>query len=386
MTGTSPIDDDTSQTTTAIPKAWEDTRAPIQLNLVDSDTELSSLTPDERETLCHSLLGDLRRTYRHLIQQATRVRERVMADSLQGDSAIMSRPHAGDPETARAMALAAITDWFYQDGQGEKETSVYMGAVASSHETIGAIIELNRLKEQFSEGMSKIRALLADEDSATELNAIYAALAPNNPLNVRRKVVGTMVRNCIHPRLNIRQLVRHVPVVPVCPDRMRWKWTRTPSTIRITRDTLMEILESKQDIAARFDLEAVAGCPDPEYSWEKGISEDCRIGVFCKSAALSEDSDWTAKNTSLKGRLPLFYLSPRLAPYIRNPKPRKNLATHKLKPQMVMAEDVKEPCQRKGKLEKQSFLQSMTVRRYLKYSTEQHPSASHGVLQPHPPA
>jgi len=180
------------------------------------------------------------------------------------------------------------------------------------------------------------------------------------------------VRNCIHPRLNIRQLVRQVPVVPVCPDRVRWNWTRTPSTIRVTRNTLIEILESKQDIAARYDLESVAQCTDPEYSWEKGVSEDCRIGVFCKSAMEAENCSWETKNVSFKGRLPLFYLTPRLALYIKNPKPRKNLATHRLKPQMIMGEPETAPRQRKGKTEKQSFLQSMTVRRYLKYTTTQH--------------
>ena len=386
MTGATENDvQQTNEHSMAIPEAWEMTRAPIQLNLVDTESQLDNLSASEREQLCHSLLGDLRRTYRLLTQQATRVRERVMADRLQGDAAVMSRPHAGDSDTARAMALAAITDWFYQDGQDEKETSVYMGAVAASHETIGAITELNRLKDQFSEGMGKIRTLLGSEDGATELNAIYAALAPNNPLNVRRKVVGAMVRNCIHPRLNIRQLVRQVPALPVCPDRIRWNWTRTPSTVRVTRETLLEILESKQDMAARYDLERVAQCTDPEYSWEKGVSEDCRMGAFCKSATLDDDCSWQTKNVSFKGRLPIFYLAPRLAPYIKNPKPRKNLATHKLKPQMIMGESEMAAHQRKGKTEKQSFLESMTVRRYLQYSMSQPARMNGEPQQPHQP-
>lgn len=355
-----------------VPEAWEHLPTPRQMDLVTNDG-FANLSEAERLASCQALLGDLRRTYRQLMAHATRVRERVMADRLQGDAAIMSRPHAGDNDTARAMALVAITDWFYQDGQGEKETSVYMGAVASSKETLGAIMELNRLKVCFSEGMDRIKAVLDDEMAVTELNKVYAALAPDSPLNVRRKVVGAMVRQVIHPRLNIRQLVRHAPVLPVCPDRVRWKWTATPSSLRISRQALLEVLESRQDIAARYDIEAVAGCSDPEFSWEKGVTEDCRIGAFCKSATLDPLIAWNQKNVSFKGRLPLFYLSPRLAPYIKNPKPRKNLALHKLKPQMVMAGSLTELDpesleRRRGKTVREPFLKSINVRRYLKYA------------------
>lgn len=86
MTGATENDvQQTNEHSMAIPEAWEMTRAPIQLNLVDTESQLDNLSASEREQLCHSLLGDLRRTYRLLTQQATRVRERVMADRLQGD-------------------------------------------------------------------------------------------------------------------------------------------------------------------------------------------------------------------------------------------------------------------------------------------------------------
>ena len=177
-----------------------------------------------------------------------------------------------------------------------------------------------------------------------------------------------MVRQCIHKRLNIRQLVRHIPLVPVCPDRVRWKWTQTPSTIRVSKDALMEVLESKQELDARYDLEAIAQCSDPAFSWQKGVSEDCRIGVFCKSAVASDETEWKQKNLSLKGRLPLFYLTPRQAGYIKQPKPRKNMASNRVKPEMIVVEGEQAPYERRGRTEKKTFLQSMTVRRYLQYA------------------
>ena len=351
----------------AIPEAWENTRSPSQLTLLEPE-DLGNLSHSDRQKLCQSLFGDLRRAYRGIIEQATRVRERVMADRLQGDAAIMSRPHAGDNDTARQMALAAVTDWFYRNGQDEKETSVYMGAIACSRETLGAVEELNRRKDVFSGVMEKMRVVMADSESKTELNSLYAALVPDAPLNVRRKVVGVMVRNCIHRRLNIRQLVRHVPVLPVCPDRIRWKWTRTPSTMRVSREALIEVLESKHETAARYDLEAIANCTDPEFSWEKGVSEDCRIGVLCRSAVAFDATGWNQKNVSFKGRLPLFYLTPRLADYIEKPKPRKNLSQKRIKPELVIADEDGGFWERKGKTQKKPFLQSMKVRRYLQYA------------------
>jgi|GEM_PF-6794729 len=349
-----------------IPESWEQTSKPLQLNLVDLE-DLTNLEDHEREALCQSLFGDLRRAYRGIIEQAKRVRERVMADRLQGDAAIMSRPHAGDSDTARAMAIAAVTDWFYRDGQSEKETSVYMGAVACSRETLGSIQELNHCKDAFSDVMDQIKSVTDDEQGKSEIASIFAALVPDAPLNVRRKEVGGMVRHCIHKRLNIRQLVRHVPTVPVCPDRIRWKWIQNPSTIRVSKEALIEVLESKQELDARYDLEAVAQCPDPEFSWQKGVSDDCRIGVFCKSATESEESPWGQKNLSFKGRLPLFYLSPRLASYIKQPKARKNLSVKRIKPELVIAQDDQAVHERRGQTEKKPFLQSMAVRRYLHY-------------------
>ncbi|OLF81947.1 hypothetical protein AWH63_10430 [Marinobacter sp. C18] len=358
-----------------IPLSWEQTSKPMQFDLVGPE-DISQLSDHDRATLCQSLFGDLRRAYRGIIEQAKRVRERVTADRLQGDSAVMSRPHAGDAETARAMAIAAVTDWFYRDGQSEKETSVYMGAIACSRETLGAIQELNRCKDVFSDVMDRIKDVMDDEEGKGEINSIYAALVPDAPLNMRRKEVGAMVRQCIHKRLNIRQLVRHVPLVPVCPDRIRWKWTQTPSTIRVTKEALIEVLESRQEIEARYDLEAVAQCSDPEFSWQKGVSEDCRIGVFCKSAVEAEGIEWDRKNLSFKGRMPLFYLAPRLASYIEKPKARKNLSAKRIKPQLVMAEEDLTVHERRGKTEKQSFLQSMAVRRYLHYVENRQASGS----------
>lgn len=353
-----------------IPQSWEDIGAASQMQLLDSEDDTKTLTLADKKQLCHGLLGELRRVFREICSQATRVRERVMADGLQGDSAIMARPFADDNQSARAGAIAALEDFFFHDGQDVKETTSYTGAIACSRETLGSLAELNRLKAEFRLGMKRLRTLLGDKQACTEMERVYSALLPESPINISRKEAGAMVRRCIHPRLNIRQLERAVPVVPICPDRIRWKHTIVPSTIKITRQSLIELLESKQnsDHEARFDLETVAGCSDPEYLWKKGENEDCRIGVHCRSAVEADDIDWTEKNLSFKGRMPVFYLTPRLAGYIPSPKKRKNASPKAQKPELIFHHEPEKRHERAGKTLKENFLMSMEVRRYTKYA------------------
>ncbi|ONF42613.1 hypothetical protein BTO32_15520 [Marinobacter lutaoensis] len=362
-----------------IPKSWETIGAASQLALLDTEADTPDLTEADREQLCQGVLGDLRRTFREICEQATRVRERVMADGLKGYPAIMARPLADDENSARAIATAALQDFFFHDGQDVKETTVYTGAIACSRETLGALLELNRRKDCFKKGMKRLRVLLTDHQARTEMEKIYSALLPEAPVNVSRKEAGAMVRNCIHRRLNIRQLERAVPVVPVCPDRIRWKHTIVPSTLRISRHALIEVLESRQntDIQARFDLETVAGCADPEFQWKKGENEDCRIAVYCRSAVADNDEKWDIKNLSFKGRVPVFYLAPALAMYIPKPKPRKNASAKNRKPELVFQHDLDQRHERTGTTLKESFLMSMDVRRYRKYAE----SAGASVVQ-----
>jgi len=354
----------------AIPESWESVGAASQLQLLDTEEQADTLSDIEKRTLCQATLGDLRKTFREICLQAMRVRELVTADGLQGDSAVMARPVMDDSSSARAAALAALEDFFFRDGQDVKETSSYTGAIACSRETIGALTELNRRKAQFRLGMKRLRNLLGDKQACSEMERVYAAMVPDTPVNISRKEAGVLVRHCINRRLNIRQLERAVPVVAVCPDRIRWKHTIVPSTIRISREGLIEVLESKSsaDYQARVDLDIVASCMDPVYQWKKGESEDCRIAVYCKSAEEYEGDPWDERNLSFKGRMPVFYLSPRLAPYIKIPKPRKNASRKSTKPELVFNQEPVIRYERSGKVLKESFLLSMDVRRYTKFA------------------
>lgn len=367
-----------SHDTLKIPRQWEPgTKGVEQLSLLNEKSP-ETLTDAEREQWIQLNLGNLQKIYKAIRTQATRLRERVAVDRQQGDTAVMMRPATDDNETARAQAMAAINDWFYEDGQDEKETSVYVGAIASSFETLGAIQELNRLKTEFSDCMGSIRNLVDYETAQEELTEIVAALTPNAPKNIYRKAIGETVRHLIHPRLNIRQLVRHIPVVAVCPDRIRWRWTLTPSTMKITRLALIEVLEARTDIEARYDLAALAHCHDPEFSWRKGTAEDGRASILCRSATdyfeLNPDDinrpQELVRNRSVKGRMPVFYLSPRLAPYIKPPSKRKNASPKSIKPQLVFIPDDADRFEREGKIEKEPFLQSLQVHRYRKFTQQ----------------
>lgn len=386
-------------TAMCIPPDWEpNAETSRQIGLFDANS-LSTLSEPDRQNLVRACLGNLRQTYRELQSQATRVRERVMADRLQGEPAMMARPQADDNDPARALALAAINDWFYHDGQDEKETTVYVGAIACTASTLGALAELNRLKTQFSEGMAAVRTLIEDEPTTAELAKVVSALTPNAPANLRRKAVGELVRQLIHPRLNIRQLVRHAPVLTVCPDRIRWRWTQTPSSMKISRSALIEVLEARTDIDARYDLEAVARCHDPEFSWRKGVSEDCRVSILCKSAvAYLEDRSQPqgvvvqiddtesvlrlTRNVGVKSRLPVFYLGQAHAPYL--PIPKKARKPEKaVRPQLVLTSEDAERRQREGLTEKAPFLRSLAVHRYKKYVTP-HEHTETRTINPEP--
>lgn len=353
-----------------IPESWERIGAASQLTLLDSEDDAENLATGQKRQLCQATLGDLRRIFREICAQAMRVRELIMADGLQGDSAIMARPLVDDNHSARAAATAALEDFFYHDGQDVKETSTYTGAIACSRETLGGITELNRRKGEFRLGMKRLRTLLGDKQACTEMVKVYAALVPETPVNISRKEAGVMVRQCINKRLNIRQLERSVPVVPICPDRIRWKHTIVPSTIRISREGLIEVLESRasSDFVARSDLATMASCSDPVYQWKKGESEDVRIGVYCPSAVKDESNDWGEKNLSFKGKMPVFYLTPRLAPYIKTPKPRKNQSKKAMKPVLVFNQEPLTRHERNGKTIRESFLLSLDVRRYTQYA------------------
>lgn len=351
------MDHDDHRAALVIPDTWEPDPQ-IQLPTLDM-SNLSALSETERKRLCQDLLGRLQQSFKQLRDHAHVARGRIVEDGRNGLPATMARPAQEDDTKARLRALEALTGWYYQDGQADKETTMYMGAIASSRKTLTAIAELNRLKALFSLHLSQLKEALGDKGAKTELEKLYATLAPDAPQNVRRKVVGVMVRELLHKRLNIRQLLRQIPVVPATPDSIRWRWSLTPSTLRIHKSDLTEILEQKGETTARYDLQTLATEPGSWFSWHKGETEDCRISVYCATAFKAQmeegQSALKSKNLGIKSRLPIFYLQP---------------SEKEKGPDLYVVPEGTERLRRASKTEREPFLLSLPIHRYLEATNE----------------
>lgn len=335
----------------AVPSTWEP-QSQLALPTLDV-TDLDTLTDDERERRCQSLLGHIQFAFRQIREQAQAVRAHIVADGQQGHSATMARPACGDGVEARSRALEAISGWHYVDGQDEKETSLYMGAVAATGGTLSAIVELNRRKAVFASLLQQLKDALGQGSGKSEMAKLYAVLAPEAPLNIRRKVAGNMVRELLHKRLNIRQLTRQIPVVMVTPDKISWRWSLTPSTLKIYKPDLIELLEQRNDTAARYDLQALANEPGQVFSWHKGQTEDCRISVYCATAFAKQNRNASvlkSKSLGIKSRLPVFFLAPKST----QEAPRYQIAPLDAVRRL-----------RATKTEREPFLMSLPIHRYL---------------------
>lgn len=335
----------------AVPTDWENLQQ-LALPILDM-SELDSLGSVECKRRCQAVLGNIQHAYRLIRDQAQVVRDCVVKDARLGHKAMMARPVHQTGSHARMSILNAISNWHYADGQDEKETLLYMGAISGSRSTLKAVIELNKRKTEFGAWLQHLKSALGQESGKEELAKLYAVLMPEAPLNIRRKVAGNMVRELLHKRLNIRQLTRQIPVVSVNPDKISWRWSVTPSTLKIKKNELIQLLGKRNDAAAHHDLKILANEKAEVYSWRKGETYDSRISVFCATAFAKQDPlNPILKNKSLgiKSRLPVFYYADH---------PREQIPTFQI------ASDDELRYQRSTKIERDPFLISLPIHRYV---------------------
>lgn len=329
-----------------IPQEWE-----VEPQMLLEGFDPQNAAENDTKAYCQFLLGDLSSRYRVLRKQAERVREAVESDGMAGHHAMMDGDTINGEEQARRHALEALTNWFYKDGQNEKETASYIGAVGCSEVTVGAIKELNRQKQGFKLALGRLReSLHHGQATCGTLYEIVSHIAPNALPNVERRYAGSLVRRLIHTRLNIRQLVRQIPVIGAAPGTIRWRWVETPTTLKLKRKDVLDLLDQKADNPiARMDYERVAGVSDQFFCWRKGSSYDCRI--FAKCGAKGKGSG--VKYVNFKSRVPVFYLQP-------------SVGGEFLTPKMTIVPDKTEPMSREKRVDPEVFLDTMAIHRYLK--------------------
>ncbi|KXS55087.1 MAG: Uncharacterized protein AWU57_511 [Marinobacter sp. T13-3] len=342
----------------AIPAEWE---AGQQITL-DGLTP-GELAQEDRRLYCQQILGNLSATFRALREQAQIARVRLWSDGQNDLPAMMETPKAETAEQARLHAIEAVSNWYYREGQGEKETVAYIGAISASPHTLNALYELNRLKKQFSEGLAELREALAPESKTRgDVYDLVAHINANALQNVTRKAAGALVRQLLHPKLNIRQVVRTIPIIDSFPYSVRWKWIESPSTLKIDRVKLLDLLERKQDNPeAQMDFQRVAGVTDPAFCLRKGVSVDLRVSVCLSESgrqpySTGQPEKDSKKNDSryvdIKSRLPIIY---RQAPK----------GHYRSEPKLAVVPTNAPTRTRKKRVEDEPFLATMAVHRYI---------------------
>jgi hypothetical protein len=333
------------QTENAIPTEWQE--AP---QLVLDGFDIQAACESDRETYCRYLLGDLQARFRSIQKHATRIRDLCTADGEMGHNAMVSdAPGISDKGEARQYALEGLCNWFYRDGQDEKETVAYIGAIGCSAVTVGALKELNYEKAAFKRTLGELRdALHNGQPSSKTLYNIVSHIAPHALPNVERRYAGALVRKLIHQRLNIRQLVRQVPVVERPPATIRWRWVETPTTLKISRADLLQHLDERSDNpVSRMDFETIMATRDAFFCWRKGVSTDCRIFAKC-----SKEDEKGSNYVNFKSRVPVFYLEQRAN------------SGHPMAPKMTVVPTETEVKVREKRVDPDPFLVTMPIHRY----------------------
>lgn len=361
--GTLPLagfDDGADGEADLIPREWE---RPFQMPMPGMAPE--DLAKDDRRAYCEHLLGNISALYRALREQAHVARVRLWSDGQQGLPATMAMPACDDADEARQQAIEAIGNWYYRDGQDQKETVAYIGAVSASPHTLNALCELNALKHEFSALLGRLRdALEPNSHTRGDIHNLVALLSESASKNATRKASGALVRQLLNSRLNIRQLVRTIPVVDEFPHSIRWRWIDSPSTVKVDRQKILDLLERKEaNPEALMDFQKVASVSDPVFCLRKGVSSDLRISIKLSAMAYrlsrlsqtggTQDSDTEMgdRYVDFKSRLPVFYAA---APS----------GFPQTEPRFSHAPDNAPVQKRKSRVEEQPFLMTLPVHRY----------------------
>lgn len=336
-----------------IPEDWE---TPLQLHMDGIAPE--DLAREDRRAYCEHLLGNISALFKALVEQAHVARVRLWSDGQNGLPAAMEMPQCDTADEARSHAIEAISNWYYREGQEQKATVAYIGAVSVSRHTLSALHELNRLKHEFSGKLNDLREAL-DPNSHTrgDIHDIAAMLNENASKNATRKEAGALVRKLIHPKLNIRQLVRTIPLIDEFPYSVRWRWIDSASTIKLERNKLLDMLERKQgNPEAMLDFQRVASVSDPAFCWRKGQSSDLRIAIR-KSGVINDNLNDETPYADFKSRLPVFYEQ---AP--------ENY--YRAEPKMAVVPNNAPKLKRKSSVDPDPFLMTMAVHRYIGAGTK----------------
>lgn len=329
-----------------VPDYW---LSPVDLEALPDEPD--DLTPEQRKDYCATLLGQTVVHYKAMRRHMGRIIELVEQDGNAGLPAKMLGDFTLEGMEARQRALYGVAQWTFEDGQDPNETPVYMGAIGSSLMTVEAIEQLNKMKEVFSELVRRLR--LATETQSVLRGDVYALLnliMDAEPKMVRSKMIGEMLRQVLHPRLNVRLLTRSIPALPEQPESIRWRWHQFSSSRRLSRDQVLALLEKKSDKPLVMqDIEKIhTDCRDEYFVLKKPPQWDLRMHI-----TVARSVEKKRVPVDFKTRMPLFYWAGEPSVGIQEPK-------------MSVAPENAIQFQRKKKIETEPYLTTLPIYRYVR--------------------
>jgi len=341
-----------------------------QLQLIDIEAhdpvplpaEWSNLRPDlgaiediekasrvEREEYCGQILKELVRVYEALREQGRSVAAAIWQDGQRELPArMMDNPHAPFLE-ARQKAIEAVMTWTFHEGQDSHETTVFRGAVSSSDNTLKEIEALNELKTTFSQVHGALKKTIQNQSPLrSDMAGLINMISPAENKIVRAQEVGSILRDLLHPRLSVRQLTRTIPTVNSVPMSVRWRWVESASSVKVTREELLALLEKKADQPfAVQDMNRIMACPgDTHFALRRSPGRDLRMQV-----RFPKTGDQAEPFVIFKRRVPLFYREA-------------DKTAWRKEPDISAAPENAIRSKRKRKIEEQPFLQTVPAHRY----------------------
>lgn len=161
----------------------------------------------------------------------------------------------------RRLLRRAIETIDYKDDQHPSEVQRFIGISAASKETIGALVELNRAKEDFSLVITSFRRGTRTKDWEDELGRYFERERDRSAL------IRSLLSHYSGARVNVRQATREANLLHTRPDSVAFTWQTESRSIReISNDAAKKMIqsnalrrESVSDEARAADLEAIQG-------------------------------------------------------------------------------------------------------------------------------
>ena len=144
----------------------------------------------------------------------------------------------------RTKTVGLYQALWYEDGQDGRETLTCPGIVGASAETLEAATACNTAKDAFKAAVLALKKL-----QKSQRNEAMA------DLHKRNQTVAVAMKRMGGARLNLKQAYRHIPLLPSCPSKIGFTWSKQGRTIQRTSVTEARRLLSRRRQLPQIQLE-----------------------------------------------------------------------------------------------------------------------------------